>query len=452
MGGGRRRPARRRRFACARHLVELCPCPASEYTYFTRKSASELMEAARGLSTLEERLEAWVQEAQRVIDIASGQRRGVIAEAVKAGGEDAGEGGVVVKDEAPAGATTSAAAAAGLGASVKSETEGGGKVKTTPVHTKTKHESESCGSSSHASQAGSSCSPVPHGQRSPSPSSPSPSPASLIPPWWHDRPTVKHLTELMRAGLELGGGEEILGDLKILADGCARWVRAADHMLASTPQGPSSTASAPNDGGTGATASCGRKRSASGPGRGDEGAGVGGVNGGTGVGEGQKGSRGRVGRSPKPREPVAFHKAVGLLQKEAGLPARPVEKTRGLCCALLVACRLRELVRSLLGLGEDEVRRVGGLALAGLPCPAACPLPWRLVCLRVCGACAFGRVAVCWSLGSLCGLCCAGYGLWARLWGSSGVKGLAEAGSEGGKERGRGGRSASRGREGTRLG
>ena len=58
----------------------------------------------------------------------------------------------------------------------------------------------------------------------------------------------------------------------------------------------------------------------------------------------------------KRREQVPFHKAINLLSTEAKLPGRPAETAGRLCAAMMAACVLRGQVRSLLGLGEDEVR------------------------------------------------------------------------------------------------
>lgn len=73
-----RRRHSRRRFACGRHLADLCACPASGYTYYQRKDAGQLRRAAKDLTSSEEQTEAWVEEAKAALAVAKGTGGGMV--------------------------------------------------------------------------------------------------------------------------------------------------------------------------------------------------------------------------------------------------------------------------------------------------------------------------------------------------------------------------------------
>lgn len=453
LGGGRRRNARRRRFACGRHLEELCACPTSEYTYYRRKTAGELRAAAKGLSSLEEHREEWANEARGVLTAIRGRggRRGTVGasvtapsagcdgvlsscdgsnrgnfsvavkgeedndevmvvkveEVVTAAGMEKGENSAVASVSASASNTTAVASAADTSIlapkfSVKSKGEGGENagvavavVAGTPLTGKgIDHKAYVKGGASctlpgtvdgaaagaaASTRVSTSCA-AGFSQPAPnlccfSPSTVSASFSPLLPPMWHERPTLSYLKELITAGEDLGGPDGVLADLRTLMESCARWSKAVENMLgpsdviATSPAMLLSSSSISSSSSNAAAVSCGgggTKRGAVGASLpppqstgGFERLVVGGTGRDKGKGVSGSGSGGSSPRSPKLREPIPFHKAATLLAREAGLPGRPVESTDRLCSAVLASCRLGVQVRSLLGLDEDEVRRIG---------------------------------------------------------------------------------------------
>lgn len=313
-----------RRFACGRHLEQLCACPCSSYTFYVRKDAAALRAASSGLSSLYDYLEVWADEARGIIAAVNGGADAdparEAAENIDCAGDNELVGAVRVKGEGASEderETLNSAATSSSSKSLvapKAERKGlpaavgeGGKVSRSQI------------SRRHTAPT-----------MPPSPGKGEEFRSTLLPPRWHERPTLGYLKELIRVGAELGGSEVLLTDLAALVDGCARWTKTVRMLVGreNALRRVLVTTGAATTGGVGS-----------------------GNNGG--AGEGQNGSA--AGNKTKRREPAAFHKVTSLLKREGGLPARAPELTEELCSLLLGACDLRKQVRLVLGLGEDEV-------------------------------------------------------------------------------------------------
>ena len=278
----RRRHARYR-FACAHHLEELCACSASEYTYFQRKDAAQLRSAAKGLTSNEEHLAMWTEEARNALAAARGAGGGSASSFRSAsakgvfGGDSAAEEVVVaaaaaagnVKEElvtepssvgpapdvemvsppqqqaltpgstppevAVGGASGEvakvepAAAAAGdvrVGASVGSTAAAGASAPAeatiSAAAAATKAEDDEMDVSVESDTV----------------------PSSLLPPGWHERPSLRYIGDLIRVGEELGAAEPILADLRQVVDACAGWVKTIEVLLGPCASDPSAATTA----------------------------------------------------------------------------------------------------------------------------------------------------------------------------------------------------------------
>lgn len=292
-----RAAGQRRRFVCGRHVEDLCACSASEYTFYTRRDAADLRAAAKGVSTLQERVEVWADEASGVLDFAYG--RGEVE-------EDAdGTGDVKMEEESGPGDRAEKPAFGVLLPSSYhvSKTERGDKA-TTPAFSASQQQMPRRQASSHAV----------HHQ------------SSLLPQHWHKRPTVRYLNDLVAVGEELGGSEGLLTDLRLLIESCSRWTRAAESLLG---QRRSFDPPVSED-----VIAADREEIAD---------------------PSVSGSAGYSSATRANDRERAFHRAAVLVAREAELLVRPEEQTERLCAAVLTACDLRLQVRLILGLGEDEV-------------------------------------------------------------------------------------------------
>lgn len=367
-----RRRHSRRRFACGRHLADLCPCPASEYAYYQRKDAGQLRRAAKDLTSSEEQTEAWVEEAKAALAAAKGTGGGMVSSFRFAKAKNGGGGGDGT------GATAAAAAEDGAVSN--------GKVKLEPQNPDDTDDGDAAAAAVAAAQhTSSSAGPPLDGADSNNTrgeedfgageademdlqlevsvdEDEAPLPSSLLPAGWHERPSLRYIGDLMRVGEELGAPEQTLDNLRQVVDACAGWVKTIEGILgAGDADGTAATSTAA----AAAVSLFGtsKRTAAASHGADDEGGG------GRGHGRGGRGASAREGglrgggaraesgsTTTKRREQVPFHKALKLLSTEAKLPGRPVETAERLCVAIVAACRLRKQVRSLLGLGEDEVR------------------------------------------------------------------------------------------------
>lgn len=318
-----------RRFVCGRHLKELCACPCSEYTFYARKDAAALRAAGSGLSSLQEHLDVWTDEARGVLASVNGGAEATAATAAreateKTDGDDDDDDDDVVgvvqvkKEDAPDEREMLPSATSTTESLVAPNTEG----KDNPA-------AAAVGDKISKSQ-------IPRRHHAPTPPPPPPGKpgfhSSLLLPRWHERPTLSYLQDLIRVGQELGGSEVLLADLAAVVDGCARWTKAVGALL-----GPDCSLKPPVKPAGAAAA-------------GDVGSGTGGGR--------EKKVRCAADRKAKNREPASFHKAAALLRREGVLSVRPVKLTETLCRLVLGACDLRKQVRLMLGLAEDEVRRV----------------------------------------------------------------------------------------------
>lgn len=456
-----RRRHSRRRFACGRHLAELCACPASEYTCYRRKDAAQLRSAAKALTSVEEHLEVWHEEARSALAAAGGSlatslRYASVGKGGGSGGGNSGSGGG--GGDAVAVAAAAAAAAAGGAAetaAVKVEVPpSSSDASTTPLSSP---DSSSCCSSSRdgSSSSGGAAAAVAKAEEGGGGGGDHPAAggkldatasvaatetellppsekqlgevalkrnsgdgdgefkttSSLIPAGWHDRPSLRYVSELIRVGEELGAPEPVLTALREIVDACAGWVKTVEMILGASDS-DSSAAAAISFGTTkraaslSAAAAGGGASGAGGDGGGGKGRAAAGGRSHRGASSAAGGSGGGGGRSSrstegsKRREQVPFYKAMRMLVDEGKLPARPVETTEKFCVAVIAACRLRVQARTLLGLEEDEVR--------------ACALAWLFVVVFVvagvvvclcsleritCPECVF-FVALCWLVSS----------------------------------------------------
>lgn len=186
--------------------------------------------------------------------------------------------------------------------------------------------------------------------------------SSLIPAGWHERPSLRYVSELIRVGEELAAPEAVLTELREIVDACAGWVKTVEMILGSSDSDSSAVAAIS----FGTTKRAASLSAAAGGGGGGTGAGDGGGKGraagsgrslrGTSAAGGGGGRSTRSSEGSKRREQVPFYKAMRMLVDEGKLPARPAETTEKFCAAVIAACRLRVQARTLLGLEEDEVR------------------------------------------------------------------------------------------------
>lgn len=314
-----------RRFACGRHLEQLCACPCSSYTVYVRKDAAALRAASSGLSSLYNYLEVWEDEARGIIAAvnsgadADADPAREAAENIECAGDNKLVGGVRVKGED----------ASEEGSETLTSADTSSSKSLVAPKTERKDHPSAVGEGGKLSRSQIS-------RRHTAPAMP-PSPgkgegfrSTLLSPRWHERPTLGYVKELIGVGAEMGGSEVLLADLAALVDGCTRWTKTV-RVLVGREKSLRRVVI------TNGTATAG------GVGSGHNG----------GVGEGQSCSAAES--KAKKREPAAFHKVASLLKREARLPARPVELTEELCSLILGACDLRKQVRLVLGLGEDEV-------------------------------------------------------------------------------------------------
>lgn len=370
----RRRHARKR-FACGRHLADLCQCPASEYTYYQRRDAAQLRAAAEGLTSSEEQTEAWVEEAKNVLDAAKGTGGGMVnsIRSAKAkisggrgsGGDATGSGAASAENgAAPNGKVTLAAnpkdeidaAASGSGSAPQQQCSSSSAGA--PANTTDGDPQEEDGADVDIDEMELQLD-VPTEEDEEAPMS------SLLPTGWRERPSLRFIADLIRVGEELAVPPgQTLDSLRDVVNACAGWVKTIEGILGANDSdrvgATNTTAAAISLFGTAKRAAATTHVAD------DNGGGGGAAGGGGGRGRGGRGlgvRDGEGGRSGtrsenstgKRREQVPFHKATKLLSTEANLPGRPVETTERLCVAILAACRLRLQVRLLLGLGEDEV-------------------------------------------------------------------------------------------------
>lgn len=376
----KRRRQSRVRFSCGRHLEELCGCPASEYTFYQRRDAEQLRSAAGGLTSLEEQLEMWQEEARSAVAAAratggntassfrSASAKGVVGSSSGSGLEGGMEEaptdeGDSVKEELPLGSNAPSA----LLSSTESPADGAtGKTKPGAVQKGKDHDSNSSGDGYSLGEQRE----IPLDGDGDGDEEEEKVLSSLLPDGWQQRPSLRYIGDLIRVGRELKAPEPILNELRQIVDACKGWVKTIEVIL-----GPSDADSDASAAAAAAIQFGTAKRSASisSGGSGSGSAGIGGDSGG-GLGRGSRASMsGRGGRGAgareaaargggrnetacRKREQVPFHKAINLLGGEAKLPGRPVETTERLCEAVMEACRLRLQVRSFLGLGEDEVK------------------------------------------------------------------------------------------------
>lgn len=372
----KRRRQSRVRFSCGRHLEELCGCPASEYTFYQRRDAEQLRSAAGSLTSLEEQLEMWREEARSAVAAAratggntassfrSATAKGVVGSSsgsgLEAGMEEVPtDEGDNVKLELPPDSDTPTASL--------SSTEppaDGTKGKPKPGAAQ-KGEDQDNNSSGDGYSPGEQREVPLDGDGDEEEEKVL---SSLLPDGWQQRPSLRYIGDLIRVGRELKAPEPTLNELRQIVDACKGWVKTIEVIL-----GPSDADSDASAAAAAAIQFGTAKRSASMSSGGSGSAGIGGDSGGGLVRGSRASASGRGGRGAgareaaargggrnetlcKKREQVPFHKAINLLGSEAKLPGRPVETTERLCEAVMEACRLRLQVRSFLGLGEDEVK------------------------------------------------------------------------------------------------
>lgn len=375
-----RRRHSRRRFACGRHLAELCSCPASQYAYYRRQDAAQLRAAAEGLTSVEEFLETWTAEARTALGAARGAGGGsassfrsassakvnaaasaAIAEEVAGGSGD----GIKVELPSSAGSTTILPPSASL-SDGRADVIGAG-VKVEDGKTDDDDDSDDDCPTDEAADASLSAPQLGIFLRDDE------SPLSLLPIGWQERPSLGYIGDMIRMGEELGAPERVLADLRQVVDACAGWVKTIEVILGpsesdSSAQAaatairfgtakraaslPSAAAGKNGAGGDAGSLPTARGRAPAGGRAAARGAGV--KDSGPGLRNGARSES-----TPKRREQVPFNKTINLLSTEAKLPGRPAVTTDRLCVAMLAACRLRMQVRTLLGLGEDQVRYAG---------------------------------------------------------------------------------------------
>eukprot|EP00752_Nemacystus_decipiens_P007676 g6862.t1 len=376
-----RRRHSRRRFACGRHLADLCPCPASGYTYYRRMDAAQLRRAAKDLTSSEEQTEAWVEEAKAALAVARG----------------AGTGGglvnsfLLVKAKNGDGGGAAAGGGDGGGGGTQQGAVGNGKVKLEPRNPGETEpygedkgatgppldDANGSGEEGGAAAAGEAIDETMDLELDASVDEDDDEllPSSLLPAGWRERPSLRYIGDLIRAGEELGAPEHTLDNLRQVVDACAGWVKTIEGILGAGGGGDAdgtAAAAAVSLFGTAkraaaataaATSHGADDESGRGRGRGPGGRDGGSRSGGAGAGGGarREGSSSSSSSSAtttttttKRREQVPFHKAVKLLSTEAKLPGRPSETTERLCVAIIGASQLRRQIRTLLGLGEDE--------------------------------------------------------------------------------------------------
>ena len=377
----KRRRHSRVRFSCGRHLEELCGCPASEYTFYQRRDADQLRSAAGGLTSVEEHLEMWGDEARSAITAARATGVNSASSFRSASSKSGGSG--VGGSSAGGSGEGSAEGSAPDGGSVKVELPSGSDASSTPLPSPDSRADGGPGKPSGAIAAKGDGPDGPDAsgggdRKSPVAEKPEASmegdggeeddedlSSSRLPAGWHERPSLRYIGDMIRVGKELKAPEPVLNELRQIVDACAGWVKTIEVIL-----GPSEADSAASAAAAAAIRFGTAKRSAS-----LSAAGGSGISGGSGdsfsgTGRGRISASGRGGRSAatfrgggsraettasRRREQVPFHKAINLLGGEAKLPGRPVETTERLCDAILEACRLRLQVRWFLGLGDDEV-------------------------------------------------------------------------------------------------
>ncbi|CAN0041389.1 unnamed protein product [Ectocarpus fasciculatus] len=348
-----RRRHQRRRFACGRHLAELCACPASEYTFYQRKDEVQLRRAANDLTSSEEYTETWVEEAKLALAAARSTGGGMVNSFRPVKAVKGSNGGSSREDEASQSPTENGAGG------------GGGKVKLEALPSSPGKANGADSSSTNDGAAereeeeetedlklNISSSSMSVDEDEP------PLPSSLLPAGWNERPSLRYIGDLIRVGEELGAPEQTLESLREIVDACAGWVKTIEGILG--PDGAATTATcaaAVSLFGSAKRAAVAAAAAAAATGGGDD-ADCGGRGGRSGGGShrnvGVRGENGGSTTAVKRKEQVPFHKAIKLLSTEAKLPGRPVDTTERLCVAIIAACRLRLQVRSLLGLGEDE--------------------------------------------------------------------------------------------------
>ncbi|CAM9274578.1 unnamed protein product [Ectocarpus sp. 6 AP-2014] len=357
-----RRRHQRRRFACGRHLAELCACPASEYTFYQRKDEAQLRRSAKDLTSSEEYTETWVEEARLALAAAKSTGGGMVNGFRPVKGAK-GSGGSSREDGASQLPKENGTGGGGGGGKVKLEAQpSSGKADGDSVRPRPANGADCSSSSDGAAEREEEPEDLQLSNSSGSSMSvdedEAPLPSSLLPAGWNERPSLSYIGDLIRVGEELGAPEQTLEGLREIVDACAGWVKTIEGILG--PDGTATTsdtcAAAVSLFGSAKRAAVAAAAAAAGGGDDADGGGRGGRSGGGGS-QRNGGVRGENGGSTtvvKRKEQVPFHKAIKLLSTEGKLPGRPVDTTERLCVAIIAACRLRLQVRSLLGLGEDE--------------------------------------------------------------------------------------------------